>query len=137
MEPVQGSTSGHMQLDYLKTQQTYPPVRALVVEHLLQVLWALTTTVSQHIVVLCGTLLFSTIMTHCGMDKIVMDLSVHAVILQTSRGSARSFLSQLLMTWNSVSVWMSLVTPMKIFPLTLLNSTYSEPCDIYCVQLMM
>ena len=59
---------------------------------------------------LCGrrtdrrSLLFSTIMAHCGMDKIAMDLSVHAVILQTSRGSARSFLSQLLMIWSSVSV---------------------------------
>ena len=57
---------------------------------------------------LSGTLLFSTLMTHCGMDKIAMDLSVHAVILQTSRGSARTFLSQLLMIWSSVSVGINL-----------------------------
>ena len=41
--------------------------------------------------------LFSTLLIHCGMDNIVMDLSVHAVVLQTSRGSARSFLGQVLM----------------------------------------
>ena len=106
MEPVQGSTSGHTQLDYLKTQQYIKAtsVHVLVVEHLLLLLLALTTTVSQHLVVLRGTLLFSTLMTHCGMDKIAMDLSVHAVILQISHGSARSFLGQLLTIWNSVSV---------------------------------
>ena len=86
-----------------------------------------TTTVSQHLKVLRRTLLFSTIMTHCGIDKIALDLNVHAVILQTSHGFARTFLSQLLMTWSFVSVGMSLA-PMKMFPLTLLNSTYSEPC---------
>ena len=69
----------------------------MVVEHLLQVLWALTTTVRQQLVLVTGKL-FSTLMTHCGMDKIAMDLSVHAVIHQTSHGSARCFLSQLLTT---------------------------------------
>ena len=64
-------------------------------------------------------------MTHCGMDKIAMDVSTHAVIPQTSHGSARSFLSQLLITWRFVSVGMSLA-PMRILPLTLFNSTYSE-----------
>ena len=59
------------------------------------------------------------------MDKIAMDLRAHAVIPQTSRGSARSFLSQLLTIWRFVSVGMSLA-PTRILPLTLFNSTYSE-----------
>ena len=63
--------------------------------------------------------------THCGMDKIVVDLSVHAVIHQTSLGSARSFLSQLLTTWSSASVGMRTLAT-RILPLTLFNSTYSE-----------
>ena len=61
------------------------------------VLSALTTTVRQHFIFL-HTVMSSTMNTHCGMDKIVKDLSVHAVIPQTSRGSARNFLSQLLTT---------------------------------------
>ena len=68
---------------------------------------------------------FSTLMTHCGMDKIVIDLSVHAVIPQTSRGSARTFLSQLLTTWRFVSVQIKL-NRMRMSPLILFNSTYSE-----------
>ena len=52
--------------------------------------------------------MLSTLMTHCGMDKIVVDLRAHAVIPQTSRGSARSFLSQLLMTWRFASVGINL-----------------------------
>ena len=91
MEPVQGSTSGHMQLDMLKSQTQvdwHGLVHALVMEDLLLILWALTTTVSQDLIVFHG-FLWSTLMTRCGMDKVVMDLSVHAVILQTSLGSAR------------------------------------------------
>ena len=84
-----------MLLDYGKTKQTHPPVHALVVDNLLLILWVLTTTVRQLLTVLHGTPLFSTLMTHCGMDKIVADLSAHDVIPQTSRGSARNFLSQL------------------------------------------
>ena len=49
-------------------------VHAMVVEHLLQVLWALTTTVRQQLVLVAGNLLFSTLMTHFGMDKVVVDL---------------------------------------------------------------
>ena len=95
MEPVPGSTSGHMQLlDMMETEPTRPLVHALVVEHHPLPLWALTTTVSLELTLVHGLIL----MTHCGMDKIAMDLSVPAVIPQTSRGSARSFLSQLLMT---------------------------------------
>ena len=52
------------------------------------------------------TVMSSTMNTHCGMGKIVVDLNVHAVILQTFRGSARNFLSQLLTTWSSASVGM-------------------------------
>ena len=121
MEPVQGSTSGHMQLDIMLT---HPLVHALAVEYLPLLLWALTTTVKQDITLFYGSL-FSTLMTHCGMDKIAVDLSVHAVILQTFRGSARTFLSQLLMTWSFASVGMNLA-PMKMFPLILSNSTYSD-----------
>ena len=55
----------------------------MVVEHLLQVLWALTTTVRQQLVLVAGDLLFSTLMTHFRMDKVVVDLSVHAVYVQT------------------------------------------------------
>ena len=105
MEPVPGSTSGHMQLGYLKSQpqmDCHSPVHALVMDYLLLILWALTTTVSQD--VFHGSLLGSTLMTDCGMDKIVVDWSVPAVILQTSHGSARSFLSQLLMTCRFASV---------------------------------
>ena len=106
MEPVQGNTSGHMQLGYLKTTHTIQqaPVHALVVEDLLLNLWALTTTVSQELALLHGNLLFFILKTHCGMDKIVVDLSEHVVIFQTFRGSARSFLSQLLTTWSFASV---------------------------------
>ena len=129
MESVHGNTSGHTQLDCMKMKHSQPPVHAPVKENLLLLLWALTTTVSQDITVLHGSLLFSTLMTHCGMDKIATDLSVHAVILQTSHGSARSFLSRLLMIWSSACVVMSLAL-MKILQLTLLNSTYSEPCDM-------
>ena len=53
-------------------------------------------------------LLFSTLLAHCGMEKIVADLNMHAVIPQTSHGSARSFLSQLLTTWSSASVGINL-----------------------------
>ena len=69
MEPVQGSTSGHMQLEYMKPLVDTMPVHVLV-DHLLQVLWALTTTVSREIVLIIIYPL-STLMTHCGMDKIV------------------------------------------------------------------
>ena len=70
--------------------------------------------------------MFSTLMIHCGMDKVVVDLNVHALILQTFHGSARCFLSQLLMTWRFAFVGMSIVT-LRILPLTLFNSTFSEP----------
>ena len=93
MEPVPGSTSGHTQVDYMNTILYQPIVHAMVVEYLLQVLWTLTTTVRQQLVLVAGSLLFSTLMTYFGMDKIVVELSVHAVILQTFRGSAKSFLS--------------------------------------------
>ena len=93
MEPVQGNTSGHTQLGHLITEVYQPPVHA-VVEHLPLVLWALTTTVSQDTLILRVVL---PLMTHCGMDEIVVELSERAVTPQTFRGSARSFLSQLLM----------------------------------------
>ena len=125
MEPVPGSTSGHMQLDTMETKFTHPVVHALVVEHHPLPLWALTTTVSLQLTLVHGILL-STLMTHCGMDKVVVDLSVPAVILQTSRGSARSFLSQLLMTWRFASVGMK-ESYGRILPLTLFNSTSNEP----------
>ena len=97
MEPVQGSISGHTQLDTGKTIVKHLPVHAVVVDNLLLTLWALTTTVKQHLTEVQSSLLFSQ-MTHCGMDKIAMILNVHAVILQISHGSARRFLSQLLTT---------------------------------------
>ena len=125
MEPVPGSTSGHMQLEYMKTIMNRLPVHAVVVDNLLLTLWTLTTTVSQELVLVDGNMVFSTLVTHCGMDKVVMDLRGHAVILQTSRGSAKSFLSQLLMTWKFASVGMRFST-MRILPLTLFNSTFSE-----------
>ena len=121
MGSVQGSISGHMPLGHLITKLYELPVRA-VVERLLLVLWALTTTVSQDTPILRMVL---PLMTHCGMDKIAVELSVHAVTPQTSHGSVRSFLSQLLMTWSAVFVGMSVVL-MRISPLTLLNSMYSE-----------
>ena len=93
-------------------------------EDLLQILWALTITVSQDLIVL-GYPLRSTLMTCCGMDKVVTDLRAHAVISQTSRGSARSFLSQLLMNWRFASVGIQ-DSVMKISPLTLFNSTYND-----------
>ena len=65
------------------------------------------TTVSQVLVLASGNPP-STLTTHCGMDKTVVDLSVPAVITQTSHGSARSFLRQLQMTWSSVSVGINL-----------------------------
>ena len=70
MEPVQESISGRMQLDYMKMKQEleHLPARALVVENLFLLSWALTTTMSQDLTVLHGGL-FSTLMTHCGMDK--------------------------------------------------------------------
>ena len=61
-----------MQLDYMKMEQReleHLPAHALVVKNLLLLSWALTTTVSQDLTVLHGVL-FSTLMTHCGMDKI-------------------------------------------------------------------
>ena len=114
MEPVQGNTSGH----------THPTVVPAVVAHHLLLLWALTTTVSLDLTLIHGVT-FSTLMTHCGMDKIVVDLSIHAVITQTFPGSARNFLSQLQMTWSSASVGIKL-NGMRISPSTLFNSTYSE-----------
>ena len=69
-----------------------------------------------------GGLLFSTIMTHCGMDKIVMNLRVHAVILQIFHGPAKSFLNQLLRIWSEDQARWDEDTP----PLTWLNSTCSE-----------
>ena len=60
------------------------------------------------------------------MDKVVVDLNIHAVILQVSRGSARNFLSQLMTTWSFASVGIKFYL-MKILPLTLFNSTSSEP----------
>ena len=57
MEPVQGSTSGHMQLHYSNTHSVcfqVPPAHAPVMDILLQVLWALTTTVSQVLVLASG-----------------------------------------------------------------------------------
>ena len=133
MEPVQGSTSGHMQLHYLNIHSVcfqLLPVHAPVTDILLLILWDLTTTVSQHLtaaqVTFHGILLFSTLMTHCGMDKIVVELSVHAVIPQTSHGSTRSFLSQLQMTWSFVSVEINL-QEMRMTPLILFNFSYSEP----------
>ena len=86
MEPVQGNTSGH----------TQPTVPAVVAHHLL-LLWALTTTVSLDSTLIHG-ITFSTLTTHCGMDKTAVNLSVPAVILQIFHGSARSFRSQLQMT---------------------------------------
>ena len=71
-----------------------------------------------------------TLTTHCGMDKIAMDLSVHAVIPQASHGSARCFLSQLLTTWSFTSVGMRIST-LRILPLTLFNSTFNK-CDNAC-----
>ena len=49
MEPVQESISGRMQLEYMKMEQEleHLPARALVVENLLLLSWALTTTVNQ------------------------------------------------------------------------------------------
>ena len=55
-----------MQLEYMNTIVSKTPVHVLV-EHL-QVLWALTTTVSQELVLVAGSPL-STLMTHCGTDK--------------------------------------------------------------------
>ena len=69
--------------------------------------------------------IFSTLMTHCGMDKIAMDMRLHAVILQISLGSVGNFLSQLLTTWSFASVETHLYL-MRILPLTLFNSTFSE-----------
>ena len=111
-----------MQLEYtrMKQEMEHLPARALVVENLLLLSWDLTTTVSQDLTVLHGGLL-STLITHCGMDEIAMDLRAHAVIHQTSHGSARSFLNQLLTTWRFVPVGMSLA-PMRILPLILFNS---------------
>ena len=130
---AQGNTSGHTQLDYLNTHSVHfqmPPVHAPVMEILLLILWALTTTVSQHLtaaqVTIHGFLFFSTPTTHYGMDKTAVDLSVPVVITQTSHGSARSFLSQLQMTWSSASVEINL-QQMRMTPLVLFNSTYSEP----------
>ena len=73
----------------METEFTHLPVHALVVEHHLLILWALTTTVSLELTLAHG-IMFSTLMTHCGMGKVVMDLGIHAVIPQTSRGSARA-----------------------------------------------
>ena len=85
-----------------------PLVHALVMEILLLISWLPTTTVSQHLtavqVTFHGNLLGSTLITHYEMDKIVVDLSIHPVIHQTFCGSVRSFLSQLLTTWNFASV---------------------------------
>ena len=92
MEPVQGNTSGHME-----------PTVPAVVAHYLLLLWALTTTVRMDSTLIHG-ITFSTLTTHCGMDKTAVDLSVPAVIPQIFRGSASSFLSQLQMTWSSASV---------------------------------
>ena len=114
-----------MQLEHLITKLHEPPVHVLV-EHLLLVMSALTITVSQDTPTLKVVLL---LMIHCGMDKIVVDLSEHAVTLQTYRGSARSFLNLPLTTWSSVSVGTSLAV-MRISPLTLLSSTYNELQDV-------
>ena len=125
---AQGSTSGHTQLHYLNTHSVcfqVPPAHAPVMEILLRVLWALTTTVSQKLVLASGNPP-STLTTHCGMDMTAVDLSVPVVITQTSHGSARSFLSQLQMTWSFVSVEINL-QQMRMTPLILFNSTYSEP----------
>ena len=122
-----------MQLDILKSQphmDWHGLVHALVMEDLLLILWALTTTVSQDLIVLHG-FLWSTLMIHCGMDKVVMDLSVHAVIFQTCLGSAGNFLSQLLMTWRFASVVMELL---RTLPLTLFNSTFNEHDNVVCEQ---
>ena len=105
------------------------PARALVVENLL-LSWALTTTVSQDLTVLHGCLLLSILMIHCGMDEIAMYLGVHAVIPQTSHGSARSFLSQLFggsCLWRSISIrWGSSCRPCS----TLHTVNYEEiACD--------
>ena len=89
-------------------------------------LWALTITVSQELILLDGVL-FSTLMIHCGMDRTV-DMKVHAVIPQTSHGFARSFLNQLMTLWSFVSVGIILAA-MRILPLTLFNSTFSDNCS--------
>ena len=70
MEPVPGSTSGHTQVDYMNTILYQPIVDAMMMEYPLQVLWALITTVRQQLVLVAGNLLFSTLMTHFGMDKV-------------------------------------------------------------------
>ena len=104
-------------------------------EYLLQVLWAPTTTVNQVLsmvhIPIHGSLLGSTLTTHCGMDKIVVDVSIPAVIPQISRGSAINFLSRLLMTWRFASVQIKLIW-MRALPLTLFSSTFSESDNVMC-----
>ena len=132
METDLGSTSGHTQLDYLKTLQYLivdTTVRARVQEFPL-ILWVLTTTVSQDLTLPDG-IMFSTLMTHYGMEKTAVVLSIHAVIPQAYHGFARCFLNQLLMTWSFASVQTKvkmkvIINPMRILPLNLSNSTYSE-----------
>lgn len=108
-----------MQLGHLITKLQQPPVHAAM-EHLLLVLRGLTTTVSQ------DTPFLRMVLTHCGIVKFAVELSKHAVIPQTWRGSTRSYLNLPQMTWSSISVGMSL-TPMRTSLLILLNSTYSDP----------
>ena len=76
MDTAQGSTSGCVQMEYVKNVPfqlanclcisggTSPPP-----------LWVLTTTVSQDLMLLHGGML-SILMTHCGMVKVVMDLNI-------------------------------------------------------------
>ena len=117
MEPVQGSTSGHTQVITVHA----------VVMCLLLALWALTITVSRELMLLDGVI-FSTLMIHCGMDR-TADMKVHAVIPQASHGFARSFLNQLMTPWSFASVGIFLAA-MRILPLTLFNSTFSDNCNL-------
>ena len=117
MEPVQGSTSGHTQVVSVLAE----------VMDLLLALWALTITVSQELILLDGVIFF-TLMIHCGMDR-TADMKVHAVIPQASHGFARSFLNQLMTPWSFESVGI-LHAAMRILPLTLFNSTFSDNSNL-------
>ena len=95
----------YMQLHFLETKLIHPLVHVLLLEHHPLLFWALTSIVSLELTLVHGSM-FSTLMIHCGMDKIAMVLSIHAVILQTFRGSAT--LSQVYT--NQTGQFMSLVS---------------------------
>ena len=106
MEPVQGSTSGHLQLEYMK-----PLVDTM---HACLCIGGPSppSFVGSDYYCESGNSADNPLPIVYSNDTLwddeghVMDLRVHAVIHQTSRGSARSFVSQLLTTWSYGSVGM-------------------------------